>query len=457
MNCEEPGLLTDLYELTMAQAYFDNGMFAHATFSLMVRQYPPNRGYLVSAGLEDVLTYLEGWHFPEGSISYLDGTGIFSAGFLDYLSELRFHGEVWAIPEGRLYFKDEPVLEVTAPIIEAQLVETYIINQINLQSIVATKAARCTWATGGKALVDFSLRRTHGMDAGMKVARASYIAGFESTSNVMAGKRYGIPISGTMAHSFITSHDDELGAFRDYAASFPESSTFLIDTYDTLAGARKAAVVAREMEVSGHRLRAVRLDSGDFASLSAGVRRILDDAGLSHVNIFASGGLDEFDVEDLVGRGAPIDGFGVGTKLGVSADAPWSDMAYKLVRYGGRPVMKLSTGKASLPDEKQVWRFRDGNGRFDGDIIALRDEPVDSAEPLLQMVMEAGSIIGSMPSLDGIRDRFRQEFAVLDDRFKSLRDPPGYSVSLSSGLQQTSEKLRVKRIAGENPTGHMAE
>ena len=349
MRAEEPGLLTDLYELTMAQSYFQHGMFAPATFSLFIREYPPNRSYFVAAGLEDVLTYLEEWRFPEESIDYLRSSGIFSADFLDYLSGLRFTGEVRAIPEGRLFFADEPILEVTGPVVEAQIVETFIINQVNLQSIIATKAARCVRAARGKSLVDFSLRRTQGIDAGMKVARASYLVGFQATSNVMAGKVYGIPISGTMAHSFVTSYGHELDAFRAFAESFPERSTLLIDTYDTVAGARKAVVVGKEMEALGQRLRGVRLDSGDLVSLSREVRSILDQAGLHYVSIVASGGLDEFDVEDMTSQDAPIDSFGVGTKMGVSSDAPWSDMAYKLVKYDGRPVLKLSTGKISLP------------------------------------------------------------------------------------------------------------
>ena len=443
-GAEELGLLTDLYELTMAQSYFQHGMSAPATFSLFIRTYPANRSYFVAAGLGDVLNYLEGWRFPEESIDYLRSTNIFSSGFLDYLSGLRFTGDVWAVPEGRLFFADEPVLEITGPVIEAQVVETFIINQINLQSLIATKAARCVWAAKGKPLADFSLRRTHGTDAGMKAARASYIAGFQSTSNVLAGKIYGIPLSGTMAHSYVSSHEREIDAFHNFVRSFPERSILLIDTYDTIAGVRNAAVVGKDMEALGQRLQGVRLDSGDFDSLSRQVRVILDEAGLQHTRIVASGGLDEFDIYDLVSGGAPIDVFGVGTKMGVSADAPWSDMAYKLVKYDGRPVLKLSTGKASLPGEKQVFRLRDDKGDFSRDIIALKDERVEGGEPLLCKVMEHGEAIQPLPSLDEMREHFKEDFSHFDDRFKALQEPPEYEVALSPRIKELSDLLTVE-------------
>ena len=368
----ELGLLTDLYELTMAQCYFENGMAGRATFSLHVRTAPPDRGYMVCAGLEDVLGYLEEWGFSEGDVEYLRGLGIFHEGFLDSLPDLRFTGDVWAVPEGRVFFPEEPVIEVTGPVMEAQAVETFIINQVHLQSLIATKASRCVWAAQGRAVSDFSLRRTHGVDAGMKVARCSYIGGAVSTSNVLAGKVYGIQPAGTMAHSFVTSFPTEIEAFRAYGRSFPNRSIFLVDTYDTIGGAHQAVTVAREMEERGDRLFGVRLDSGNFDALSRAVRGILDDAGLGYVKIVASGGLDEHDVGRLASAGAPIDIFGVGTRMGVSADAPTADMAYKMVSYCGNPVMKLSEGKASLPSEKQVYRMRDGAGRMTGDVIAER-------------------------------------------------------------------------------------
>ena len=333
MNSIRDALFADLYELTMAACYFENGMFAPATFSLYIRKYGPHRSYLVSAGLEEVLDFLERFQFMPDELDFLQSTGLFSIDFLNYLERLRFTGELFAIPEGRLFFKDEPILEITAPVIEAQLIESFIINAVNLQVSIASKAARCIHAAGGKNLVDFSLRRTQGTDAGMKVARASYIAGFGGTSNVLAGKLYSIPISGTMAHSFVLSFEEEIEAFRAFARTFPDRTVLLIDTYDTVSGAKKAAAVGREMLEGGHMLKGVRLDSGDIAKLSKEVRRILDEAGLKEVIIFASGGFDEFEIEEVLSKGARVDAFGVGTKMGVSADAPYNDIAYKLVEY----------------------------------------------------------------------------------------------------------------------------
>ena len=347
-------LLTDLYQLTMAQGYFQSQRMASATFSLFVRSYPPNRGYFVSAGLQDVLEFFEQFQIDSAGIDYLRSRRIFTDEFLDFLKGLKFTGEVWAIPEGRLFFKDEPVMEVTAPIVEAQIVETFIINQINFQSLIATKAARCVHAAGARSVVDFSLRRTHGIDAGMKVARTSYLAGFAGTSNVRAGQHYGIPIVGTMAHSFVSSFEHEIDAFRAFVSSFPNNSTLLIDTYDTVAGARKAVQVAKEMAARGERLQGVRIDSGNLAKLAVDVRNIFDEAGLKDIKIIGSGGLDEYDLAEFSDAEIPYDSYGVGTKMGVSADAPWLDIAYKLVEYDRRPVLKLSTGKVSLPDVRQA-------------------------------------------------------------------------------------------------------
>lgn len=443
LSAEDAALFTDLYELTMAQSYFREAMNSQATFSLFVRPSRVGRSYLVSAGLEDVLRYLAAFSFSPGAIDYLRSTGTFTDDFLDFLGSLRFTGRVRAIPEGRLYFHNEPVLEVTAPIIEAQIIETLVINQVNLQSLIATKAARCLWAGGGRALVDFSLRRAHGVDAGMKAARSSYMVGFSSTSNVLAGRAYGLPIAGTMAHSYVTSFEREIDAFRAYAQAFPDDAVLLLDTYDTVAAAAKAATVGREMEARGHRLRAVRLDSGDLAALSREVRRTLDDAGMDYVRILASGGLDEYGVEELVRSGAPIDGFGVGTRMAVSGDAPWLDAAYKLVKYAGRPVLKLSTGKVSLADEKQVFRLRDSGGRLRGDVIGLSDDalPEPGAEPLLQTFMENGEIVAPLPGIEELRERFRQEFGSLDDRFKAVRKPSKYPVRLSRRLRRLQREL----------------
>ena len=439
--CNNLALLTDLYQLTMAQSYWQSKKCEPAAFSLFVRSYPPNRGYFVSAGLQDVLEYLQDFAFGPEAVDYLHSTRMFAADFLDFLKELRFTGEVWAIPEGRLFFKDEPILEITAPIIEAQIVETFVLNQINLQALIATKAARCVHAARGRAVVDFSLRRTHGIDAGLKVARSSYLAGFSGTSNVLAGKRYGIPTVGTMAHSFVISFEREIDAFRSFVASFPDNSILLIDTYDTLAGARKAVEVAHEMAHQGQRLRGVRIDSGDLAALAKEVRRIFDDAGLTDVKIIGSGGLDEYDLAALADADAPYNSYGVGTRMGVSADAPWFDMAYKLVEYNGRPVLKLSTGKVSSPGKKQIFRFTDAQGRLQRDVIALRNEELSGAEPLLRKVMEKGEMKGTYPSLKEIRKNFLEEFSRLDEWTKAIHNPASYPVELSPRLKQLKEEI----------------
>ena len=455
------GLFTDLYELTMAQAYFSQGMHAPATFGLTVRSYPPNRGYLVSAGLDDVLDYLSRLQFDDDAIGYLRSLGPFTPNFLDFLRGVRFTGSVRAIPDGRLFFADEPVLEITAPIIEAQLVETYVINQMNLQTSLATKAARCVWAAQGRGIADFASRRTHGSDAAMKMARASYIAGFASTSNVLAASHYGIPPAGTMAHSFISSFPSELDAFRAYARSFPDRTVLLLDTYDTVAGAWNAVTIAKELEAAypnqeTHRLTAVRLDSGDYAELSRQVRRVLDSEGLDYVKVLVSGGLDEYELDSLLQDGAPIDLFGVGTKAGVSADAPWSDMVYKVVCFDGRPVMKLSEGKMSLPGAKQIFRRRDDDGSLSGDIIGLQEEsgPVN-AETLLQEAMVDGVRIAPSNTATQLRDSFRDEFAFLSPRFKNLHRPPAFPVAISSRLQQMTAEVReeavLTNVSAESP------
>ena len=434
-------LLTDLYQLTMAQTYFQSQRLDPATFSLFIRSYPPNRGYFVAAGLQDVLEFLEQFAVDSTGIDYLHSRRLFADDFLDLLKGLKFTGDVWAIPEGRLAFKDEPFLEVTAPIIEAQIVETFIINQVNLQSLIATKAARCVHAAGGRAVVDFALRRAHGIDAGMKVARASYLAGFTGTSNVRAGQEYGIPIVGTMAHSFVSSFEQEMDAFRAFIASFPNNSILLIDTYDTLAGARKAVEIAKEMAANGQQLQGVRIDSGDLKKLAIEVRRIFDEAGLKSVKIIGSGGLDEFDLADFTVADVPYDSYGVGTKMGVSADAPWFDIAYKLVEYHERPVLKLSTGKVSWPGKKQVFRMRDERGQLQKDVIALREENIPGADPLLQKVMASGEVAVRCPTLEEIRDNFMGEFKRLSDPIKAIRNPASYPVEISPQLTKLREEV----------------
>ncbi len=448
-------LFTDLYELTMAASFFESQMFAPATFSLFIRDYPPARRYFVSAGLADVLEYLENLQFTPEELEYLEKTGLFKPEFLSYLENFRFRGDVYAIPEGRLFFVNEPLLEVTASLIEAQIIETFVINATHLQVMIATKASRCVHAAWPRNLVDFSLRRTHGTDAGMKVARASAIGGFVGTSNVLAGKIYGIPIFGTMAHSFIQSFINEIDAFRAFARTFPENAVLLVDTYDTLSGTRIAAQVGQEMSREGKKLKGVRLDSGDIARLSKGTRKILQKAGLEEATIFASGGFDEYKIQDVLSRGGDVDSFGVGTKMGVSADAPYLDMAYKLVQYDGRPVLKLSSGKETLASEKQVFRFKTSKDKLRKDIIGLRDDNFNGGEPLLTRVMRKGKISVKLPPLTRIRERFLEEFFSLDEKYKAIKEDGGeYPVELSPRLRTLqSQVVRQLRIPTQGKTG----
>ncbi len=438
---ERFALLTDLYQLTMAACYFEQGMADEATFSLFIRKYPANRGYFVAAGLAEALRYLETFRFTEDDLAYLESTGMFKRNFLDYLKGVRFTGEVYALPEGSIFFKDEPILEVSGPIIEAQLVETFIINAVSLQTLIATKASRSIYAAAGRPLIDFSLRRTQGTDAGLKAARASYLAGFLGTSNVLAGKLYGLPTFGTMAHSYITSFAQEIEAFRVFSRVFPKITTLLIDTYDNIHGLKNAVKIARELAARGHRLQFVRLDSGDIAAISKEVRRLLREEGLEEVRILASGGFDEFKIAQVLSDGGEVDSFAVGTKMGVSADAPYFDCAYKLVKYGDRPVMKLSTGKVTLVDKKQIYRFYDDRGKFSRDTIALRDEEVPGGAPRLTPVMQGGRLTRTLPDLKACRDYFLSQFARLPEVYKTLKDPALYPVDLSPGLKDLQGRV----------------
>ncbi|HYL08077.1 MAG TPA: nicotinate phosphoribosyltransferase, partial [Candidatus Udaeobacter sp.] len=358
-------LLTDLYELNMAASYLRRGMTAPATFSLFVRRMPEQRGFLVSAGIESCLDLLEAFRFDEESIDYLRETLGFPSADLEAFRRLRFTGDVWAIPEGRVALAGEPLVEVTAPLPEAQLIETLMLNRITFETTIASKAVRCVIAAGGRDVVDFAFRRTQGIEAGLDVARLSAIAGFVATSNVEAARRNGLVAAGTMAHSYIEAFPSESAAFSAFAHDFPDRTTFLVDTYDTLAGVKDAIAVIKELGLGGQL--GIRLDSGDLGQLAKRSRRLLDQAGLRRVRIFASGGLDELAIDALVRSGAPIDAFGVGTKMGVSADDPYLDTAYKLVCYAGRPVMKLAQGKVTAPGRKQVFRRR----RPFGDLIGL--------------------------------------------------------------------------------------
>ena len=445
-------LFADLYELTMAQAYWQHGHNAPATFSLAFRNLPPDRGYAVFAGLEEALDHLEALRFTDADVAYLRSLGLFHPAFLDWLPSLRFTGEVRAMGEGELVFAEEPVIEVTAPVIEAQLVETAVMNAIGLQTMLATKAARVLHAAQGRAVIEFAARRTQGEEAADRLARVSHMVGFGGTSNVLAAARYGIPPVGTMAHSFISSFPTEAEAFNAYADSFPDTSTLLVDTYDTVEGVRHAAETGIRLREGGHALRAIRLDSGDLLALSIASRQILDDAGLQDVRVFASGGLDEFDIESLLAAGAPIDGFGIGTKLGVSADAPWMDWAYKLAEYDGVPVLKLSEGKASLAGRKQVYRQTDGDGMYAGDLLALADEQLAEQDgvPLLADVMRGGQRTGPVPALAELRERFAAGFARLPERFKALRGPGHYPVHHSWALEETQWRATQETLARQH-------
>jgi len=432
-------LFTDLYELTMAAGYYFRGMSGSATFSLFARDCT-ERNFFVAAGLEDVLEELSTLRFSTDDLTYLESTGLFSADFLSHLKETRFTGEVRAMPEGTIFFPDEPVLEVTAPIIEAQIVETYLLNTVGFQTLIASKAARCVHAAAGRPLIDFSLRRTQGRDGGLKVARSAYLAGFSGTSNVLAGRRYGIPVSGTMAHSFIQTFLDEEDAYSAFAEAFPENSVFLIDTYDTLEGARLAARVGTAMGQRGASLKGVRLDSGDMTGLSRQVRRILDRAGLPDVQIYASSGFDEFKISEVLDNGAPIDAFGVGTKMGVSADAPYLDVVYKLVRFDGRDVRKLSPGKVTLSGRKQVFRRSDPKGGYRADTIGLAGEQLEGQVPLLRTMMFEGKMTEPLPSLEDIRSRFRKNLSELGEDYKSLHEKKTCPVLISKKLQELQER-----------------
>ena len=439
-------LFTDLYQLTMAQSYYQSGQRGRATFSLFFRNFPPNRAYYVFCGLESAVEYLENLAFSDEDVKAMDGLGIFDSGFLDYLRGLRFGGAVRAMREGEVFFENEPVMEVSGDIIECQLAETFILNRVNLESMLATKAARVVDAAEGRSVVDFAARRTHGLDAGMRQARSSYIAGFAGTSNVAAAAGFGIPAVGTMSHSYISSFESEREAFAEYAKSFPDSSTFLVDTYDTLDGVANAIAVAKDMEARGHRLRAVRLDSGDLDSLARGSRAMLDEAGLGYVQILASGGLDEYSIAELVSADAPIGGFGVGTRVGASADAPYTDFVYKLVEYDGRPVMKFSEDKVYLPGPKQVSRHIDFDGTMRLDMIHGADEyaPRRGGEPLLLPVMENGKRTRALPSLDEIRTFHSRRAAMLPPGLLGSEPRGRYRVRVSDDLEKLEQRTRER-------------
>lgn len=436
-------LFTDLYEITMAQAYAVERMSGTAVFETLFRKLPDGRSYVMAAGLSDVLDFLEALWFDQEDLEYLRGLGLFTDEFLQQLSEVRFTGDVWAVPEGTVVFPNEPIVQVIAPILEAQLAETFVVNQVHLQSVIASKAARVVDAARGRAVVDFGARRAHGTDAALKVARASYLAGVAGTSNVLAAREYGIPVYGTMAHSFIQAFDGELDAFNAFGRLYP-GTTLLIDTYDTLNGVDHVIELAKRL---GDRfdVRAVRLDSGDLGALSKATRAKLDAAGLKQVEIIASSGLDEYRIAALIDDGCPIDSFAVGTKLAVAQDAPALDMAYKLVQYDGRGRTKFSSNKVIYPGRKQIFR-RTGNGVFAGDTIGACDEQL-VGEPLLVSVMTDGKRLSQhQPTLPMAREWARQHLNAFPPQLRSLeRSDWSYPVDVSPRIAGELERLRRTR------------
>jgi len=441
-------LFTDMYQLTMAQAYVAEGMCERATFSLFYRNLPDDRNYILSCGIDDVIDFLCELRFDEDDLAYLRRTGKFSATFLDYLADFRFTGQVHALADGTPVFPDEPLLEVTAPAPEAQIVETWIMNQMHVQSVLATKAARIVHSADGRPVLDFGLRRIHGADNGLKAARAFHVAGVAATSNVLAGRVYGIPISGTMAHSYIQAHDSEMDAFRKFAGEFPET-VLLVDSYDTLQGVKNVVRLAEELG-DEFRVKGIRLDSGDLAELAEKSRKILDDAGLDNVEIFVSGGLNEFEIRDIVDQGAPVDGFGVGTAMGVSPDAPDLDIAYKLVEYGGRGRMKLSTGKPTLPGTKQIFR-RYESGKAVGDTLGRREESLDGT-PLLEAFVRDGRRLRQAETPDQARKRVAGQLDAMPKNILAInRAKNDYPVAISEALRDHRDEVQaaVERAAGK--------
>jgi len=432
---EETVLVTDLYQLTMITAYHSLAMERTAVFELFVRELPTARGFLVAAGLAQALAYLESLRFTAPELRWLRGTGRFEPEALEWLGSLRFTGDVDAMREGTVFFADEPMLRVVAPLPEAQLVESRLLNLLNFQTTIAAKAARCRIAAGQRQLADFGMRRAHGAEAAVLAARACYLAGFDVTATVEAGREFDIPLTGTMAHSFVQAHDDELAAFRDFASVHPRHLTLLIDTYDTIRAAHTVAALRR----NGVPVEAVRLDSGDLAALATEVRTVLDANGCESVRIVASGNLDEFEIERLVGNGAPIDGFGVGTRLDVSADAPYVDCVYKLQEYDGRPRRKRSIGKATWPGRKQVFREHDASGRIVGDTIGLAHESL-AGRALLEPVMRGGRRL-PQPTLEQSRRHAREEIATLPGACRSIGEPATLTARRSAALESLADRV----------------
>ncbi|HLZ97913.1 MAG TPA: nicotinate phosphoribosyltransferase [Steroidobacteraceae bacterium] len=434
-------LLTDFYQLTMAQAYCELEMNETAVFELFVRRLPPTRRFLVAAGLEQALEHIEQLRFTVADLEFLSQLGSFQSRFLDRLGAVRFTGSVHAMPEGTPFFAGEPILRITAPILEAQLLESRLLNIIHFQTLIASKAARCVVASRGRRLIDFGMRRAHEANAGLFAARAAYLAGFEATATVEAGRRFGIPLSGTLAHSFIEAHDTEEQAFRNFVGTRTGATTLLIDTYDTQRAARLVAALANELRSGGstRAIQSVRIDSGDLAAEARSVRSILDEHGCGDVKIVLSGGIDEHQIDALLSTGVPADVFGIGTSLDVSSDAPSLDMVYKLAEYAGKPRRKCSAGKATWPGAKQVFRERSAGGEYLRDRIALTGEPPEG-QPLLAEVMRGGRRLAPARSLNAIREHCRGEIGALPGLLRELREgPDDYRVTVSDAVRALAE------------------
>ncbi len=438
----DSGLLTDLYELAMAAGYFQTGLHARATFELYARHLPETRNFLVVGGIEQALDYLESMRFTRGEIEYLKRHPAFRnvrREFFDFLARFRFHGDVWALPEGTLAFAGEPLLRVEAPIAEAQLLETYLLAAIHFQTLVASKAARVVLAARGRQVVEFGSRRAHGIEAGVLAARAAWMAGASGTSNTYAARRYGIPAFGTQAHSWVMAHASEAEAFDRFLDVFPQAATLLVDTYDTRRGIDK--ILRGKRKPAG-----LRLDSGNLARDSRWARRRLREAGWDDVGIFASGDLDESKIEALLEAGAEVDGFGVGTAIVTSSDAPSLGLIYKLVAVGraGRavPVAKFSPEKATYPGPKQVFRFHDRSGRFARDVIALEDERPRGGEPLLVPAMRNGKRLQPAQTLEEARARCRKQLQLLPARYQRIDKRVAFPVSYSERLARTFQRMR---------------
>jgi nicotinate phosphoribosyltransferase len=440
MNPETSPLLNDLYQFNMLQAYLKHGAPKTAVFEFFVRKLPARRGFLMAAGLQPALDFLENLRFSTEEIEQLADSARFSQELLDYLTRFRFSGDVHAMPEGTVFFADEPVLRVTAPLPEAQLVETRLINILHYQSLIASKAARMVLAAPDKLLVDFGLRRAHGADAGLMAGRASYIAGFAGTATVLAKPLFGIPIYGTMAHSFIQAFENETAAFEFFARARPDNLVLLIDTYDTEAAARKVVNIAPRLKAAGIAIRGVRLDSGDMIALSKKVRRILDEGGLADVTIFASGGIDEDSIAAFTRHGAPIDGFGIGTSLTTSSDVPALDCVYKLQEYDGVPRRKLSAGKATWPGRKQVWRRHGPDGRMHGDILSVEGDD-QTGTPLLWPVMRGGKRTDPPPSLVAVRAHAARQLEQLPEPLHRLEPGASYRVEVAEKLAKLAAEV----------------